>query len=681
MAEEKEKSKGISLRKRSKSKRLIISAPRAQVATPSVPTIKEKTDKAPEGTSQLRPKTSEKTSDLVKRRYSTRFTQLPKGIDGSTPAIPSLPTNFDQYNRPSSRDERDGSSRRGITLDTNVLRDPRLDAEKYVANVLVDASSGDIDTYRSNLRKLQSRASADLQQNVYQNRTQFIKISKEAEKLKGEMRMLRGLMSELRTNTSVMAAATDSTYESMTATARKHANRSSVANLEAMWNTQLQSLWKNVEGSQKYLPAIPGRHIVKQSGNWIELDAATWKPRRMMHLFLLNDHLLVASRKKKRVDPSANGASTKVQAVPSKLVAERCFPLQDIQLLDLAASSAAQSVGTTSRRDLSQVSDALSIRSGNESFTYRNDRDTSEKMSLLLAFRKTLEELRRALRSNPSAPAAKVVDSLNYFASRDPGLLNEPSLLDRLSDSRDQPALMIDVDGKQQNLRWVEGQMDELDMAIALQRVPEAVDLVERLRRLARNLKANNAMAQDLINFKVDERASRLADLVTSRLVDQHASKAGTMANVQALSRLGFEDRAREAFLDARSQILRKRSRQSPPTPELRTYIFHQSYITFTLLKNTLTTFTAAFPPQASSAAIAWAREHVEAFNRFLDHQLPERGTAERDECLEVARQHALVLKEVGVDFGGLVWEGGDEGSVTRSWDGGGEVGLGLQSS
>ena len=82
----------------------------------------------------------------------------------------------------------------------------------------------------------------DLKQSIYQNRTQFIKISKEAETLKSEMSNLKTLMGELTTaleqSTATAGTATDGPSR-----ARKNANRSSVANLEAMWNTQLQALW------------------------------------------------------------------------------------------------------------------------------------------------------------------------------------------------------------------------------------------------------------------------------------------------------------------------------------------------------------------------------------------------------------------------------------------------------
>jgi hypothetical protein len=135
--------------------------------------------------------TKPQTSDLVKRRYSTRFNALPTDFDAGAP-VPSLPLGGGRY----------GSSQQSLpskvqprgappVIDIQALRDPSLEAEQYVSQVLADATEHDIDDYQQSLKKIRNRTSVDLQQNVYQNRTQFIKISKEAEKLKDEMRALR----------------------------------------------------------------------------------------------------------------------------------------------------------------------------------------------------------------------------------------------------------------------------------------------------------------------------------------------------------------------------------------------------------------------------------------------------------------------------------------------------------
>jgi len=132
-------------------------------------------------------------------------------------------------------------------VDLKVLRDPNLRPDQYLASILVNASEQDIEEYQQALMKIRNRTSTDLQQNVYQNRTQFIKISKEAEKLKGEMRALRNLMSELKANTTALRTASSQGSEGPNVfsdgfpiTLSKKDRRSSVADRTAMWNSQLQ---------------------------------------------------------------------------------------------------------------------------------------------------------------------------------------------------------------------------------------------------------------------------------------------------------------------------------------------------------------------------------------------------------------------------------------------------------
>lgn len=325
------------------------------------------------------------------------------------------------------------------------------------------------------------------------------------------MRALRSLMSELtsslkQASISLSIPEARTTHEDDGTRARKQANRSSVANLEAMWNVQLQALWKNVEGSQKFLPAIPGRHVIHESGYWVELDAATWKARRPAHIFLLNDHLLIATKKKKRTDPNAPIDGDTVQKPSTKLVADRCWPLQDIDMIDIVSNGASHR---------SEMSNAISVRHGHESFTYRFDKSLSaDKANLLLAFRRAADELRKALRTDTDESGDKGREAIDYFAARDPAISKNPDLIQSMSATKDRPEILIEVDGKHQNLRWVEGQIDELDSEVALQRFEDAVRRVEKLRRLARGLKGNS-IAQEVILTKVDERAIKLASKST----------------------------------------------------------------------------------------------------------------------------------------------------------------------
>ncbi|RDW80648.1 putative EXO84 protein [Coleophoma crateriformis] len=670
-----EKSKGISLRTKRKG-RPTISAPK-QISGPiqqngDAPRSRGKASpNAP--TPRPPPQVGGKTSDLVKRRYSTRFNNIPSDFDATAPPIPSLPSLSNQYAPAASRGGRVPPPSRspGLSVDQQALRDPNLRPEQYIAKLLGDASEQDIDSYQEQLKRMRNRTSTDLQQNVYQNRTQFIKISKEAEKLKGEMRALRNLMSELKTNTTALRTASSqgpvvpSDFDTgLPSTLSKRDKRSSVADRTAMWNSQLQALWKTVEGSQKFLPALPGRHVVQNAGLWIELDNATWKSRRAMQIILLNDHLLVASRKKRKVEASS-GADPR--QAPSKLVADRCWPLLDIEMVDLAGTSESSS-------SRNKVADAIMIRGvGQESFTYRTEKpEDTEKASLMMNFRKAVEELRKGLRSEMES-SNKAKETINYFASRDPGLLKKTELLETLSDIKD---MLIEVDGKQQNLRWVESQVDELDIDIALQRFDTAVTHVEKLNSLARGLKSN-PVAQDFIIFKADERAMKLAGLVTRDLVESHNELKRTKRNVIWLARLGFEDRAREAYLEARSNIIHKRSRQCIFEGDLHQYIWEVSFVYFTIIRNTVSTFQTCFPTLQMSACVKWAKEQVDDFNVMLARQLSsrEQGDEVWTACITQAKEHAKMLSEVGLDFRNLI---GRQPPASEGQTVNGAVGLGL---
>ncbi|KAK4988340.1 exocyst complex component exo84 [Elasticomyces elasticus] len=670
-----EKSKGISLRKK-KSTRPKISAPK-QISTDSVPAVVAVQESGQQDNgSSIRPAVprvrpgmgGDNTTDLVKRRYSTRFAQLPLAQDGSVPPVPSMPALPKQYQSSSpSRDgaalERTETSR--LRVDINALRDSNLQPEQYVAKLLADATEQDIHDFQRELGNVKHHTSTDLQHNVYQNRTQFIKISKEAEKLKDEMRTLRSLMSEL---TSALGQATAAGGEASSSALadRKRRNRTSVANLEALWSTHLQALWKRVEGSQKYLPAIPGRHIVHESSRWVELNAATWKPRRRAHLILLNDHLLVASEKKRLDLANASPKNNRYSTIQpqTQLVAERCWPLQDVQLADISARSPTSLTHSARDGERSAIANAINIRVGSESWTFATTSasDSAEKAALLVTFRKAAEDLRKNIAAE-HGEREKAMDELAYLTGRDPGNLKKPiaKAADGAADGgvSDRNNLIIDVDGRQQSLRWVDGQIDGLDIDIGLQRFEESVSRTEKLRKLARSIKGNT-VAQDIIVGKIDERAAKLANLLTRQLVETSGQLTATQQNVGWMSRLGYEEVAREAYLEARKSILHKRTRQLPFTGSLPPFISALSYLTFTLLLHTFRTFSASFPAPASSAVVKWAKERLDEFNDVLGRQLSEvaRDGEVWEACVLEVKRHAEVLKEVGVDFRGLVGKG-----------------------
>jgi L-fucose mutarotase/ribose pyranase (RbsD/FucU family) len=481
-----------------------------------------------------------------------------------------------------------------------------------------------------------------------QNRAQFIKISKDTEQLKDEMQSLKTLMSDLTTTLGQQAASMDA--NSFDDGARKRANRSSLANLEVMWNNQLQILWKNIEGSQKFLAAIPGRHVISESGHWAALDSATWKSRGPIHVVLLNDHLLIAAKKRKRVETD----DPKTQRAHSKLIAVKCWPLEEIQLVDVANEGE-----TSSRqREHQQVAGAVTVRSDRESYTFCSDRGKpTDKTELLTAFRRAKDELRRTRQADNKDSGVKAKERADYLATRDPAISRSGGLLRTLSKTKDRSdMLIIDIDGTPRNLRWVEGQIDELDIEIALQKFEEAVTMLERLRKLAKSLKGNS-VAQEIITVKVDERANQLADTLTRNLSLNHTQMTTTQQTISHLNRLDFSARARQAYLAARTATIHARARQCVFEGDVIAHITNISYVYFTLMKNTIACYQECFPQSMMSACVVWAKAELDKFNDALSRALSgvEKGGEVWTQGLERARELAGDLAEVGVDFEGMV--------------------------
>jgi hypothetical protein len=147
--------------------------------------------------------------------------------------------------------------------------------------------------------------------------------------------------------------------------------------------------------------------------------------------------------------------------------------------------------------------------------------------------------------------------------------MKKADLLENLSEgvNNDQISTFVDIDGQQRNIRWVESQLDDLDIEIALQHFADAVEKVDRLKALAKNIRGNE-MAKVIVTFKVNERAAKLANVLIKHMVEHNNWFTSVRQHVSWVVQLGFEDRAREAYLGARGNLIKARSRFAHPAPQ-----------------------------------------------------------------------------------------------------------------
>lgn len=128
-----EKSKGFSLRQKKSSRRPPISAPQQIPGIPAhfqgIPLSVGKTERSEPG--RQRPKRGGHTSDLVKRRYSTRFTNAGDFDQSDAPPVPSLPGGSSKYEQEPSQT---GPLKR-IEVDLTALKDTSLQAERCIVDI------------------------------------------------------------------------------------------------------------------------------------------------------------------------------------------------------------------------------------------------------------------------------------------------------------------------------------------------------------------------------------------------------------------------------------------------------------------------------------------------------------------------------------------------------------------
>lgn len=210
----------------------------------------------------------------------------------------------------------------------------------------------------------------DLQRNVYRNYTEFVSISKEISNLDADVLSVKEYLNELKsiwesflaaTNSSdINKSNTESIFSGSTTSSRQRKKSDMMtSDVNAIYRAQIMALWENVEGSHRFIPQAENRHIVRECVNFYDINPKTLQPRQAVHLFLLNDCLLLARRR------------------ANKLVADYCWNIQDLTIVDV--------------KDSADLTNALRIVVYPETVIYRSER-IEDKLGLLNAYKRMIDD-------------------------------------------------------------------------------------------------------------------------------------------------------------------------------------------------------------------------------------------------------------------------------------------------
>ncbi|KIO06982.1 hypothetical protein M404DRAFT_998422 [Pisolithus tinctorius Marx 270] len=564
--------------------------------------------------------------DKIKKRMSLKYAEISSPTDVSVPAVPSIPIGL----RPGVARDPDE-----IVRDVaEVKEDPRLadqrlldkqnfDPDAYLKAKLANSTEAELKSLQSSLRSAKDDTAVELQKNVFKNYAEFVLISKEISVLENEMLELKESLQEWKSMPSLLHI-----EESASVADRRRAARSSVADLRILYASQMQTLHSQISGSAKFAPATPGRHIISEMDGVFELNAATYKVVNIVRFVVLDDAVLVARR---RGGGAAAASGMGGGEAAGKLVAERCWPLNEMLVLDT--------------KDTANMTNVFKIRHGKETHVYRTEA-SSDKKALLGQFRQVAEELAVRKRKEREGEHER---RKSLWAAEDRGsaLFNPeklpplPDWMAELARAANAPTAQ-DLSAKAKSdddARVLSELSDDLTVAIALRDWSRAVKLAESAR-------SHPSLAP-------------LISALTSALLDALARPRNTKSTcvelVGHLMRLGARSRARETFLAARSEAIRRYIRAIPFEGHIGLYVHDLAVVIFTALKHTADWFLAGFVEhEMTSSFIDWAKGQIEIFAELFRKQVYNSDADQQtvDEALKVAHtQSRKLLQEFGLDF------------------------------
>ncbi|PPQ79863.1 LOW QUALITY PROTEIN: hypothetical protein CVT25_002919 [Psilocybe cyanescens] len=597
--------------------------------------------------------------DKIKKRMSTRYADIssPTQLSG-VPAMPSfmglIPAGQNSA-IPGREGEEDLRDRTGARDDVKAASDDKkllsaddFDPAAYLKLKLENSTEAELKSLQSSLRNAVADTSSELQRNVFKNYAEFVLISKEISVLENEMLELKDLLSDYKSMPSTLHIPDPTSTSSYTLSTYK---RSSVADLRVLYFNQMQTLHASIEGASKFVPTTPGRHVVGEMENVLSLNAATYKATGKVKFVVLDDAVLVAKRRRRNAGGGDGGGSTVNEG---KLVAEKCWPLSEMLVLDT--------------RDSPSMTNVFKIRHGKETHVYRTE-TPSDKKNLLSQFRQVAEELSQKRRKEREGEHERR-KSLWQGAGGGGGCQLSPSdngnrlirMLQRNSPAPPVPDWMAELAKKggdipgiatdakekaERDARWVGEWSDDLTVAIALKEWSKAVDLVEQGQA--------KVAVTPLLSSKLPLLTNRLITSLLASLALHSNRKTSVVSLITLLNRLKAGAAARNTFLDMRSQVIHGLMRKIRFEGHIGTYIGELAVVYFTGIKHTADWYLASFKEnEVASTFITWTKHQLENYCEIFRKQVYSKDVDPKvvEDAIQLTHaQSKKLLQEYGLDF------------------------------
>ncbi|KXN90085.1 Exocyst complex component EXO84 [Leucoagaricus sp. SymC.cos] len=578
-----------------------------------------------------------RVDDKIKKRMSMRYADISAPI----PSVPPVPAITPASSVPSRELHRDGDSLREkpkapdgtiAPEDKKLLSSEDFDPDAFIKLKLANSTEAELKSLQSSLRVAKDDTASDLQRSVFKNYAEFVLISKEISVLENELLELKDLLSDYKSMPSVLHIPDPTSSSTGVLSTYK---RSSVADLRILYFNQMQTLHASIEGAAKFVPNTPGRHVVSEMEGVFGLNAATYKVVGKVKFVILDDAVLVARRRRRNAGTGGDGSTVN----EGKLVAERCWPLNDMLVLDT--------------KDSPNMTNVFKIRQGKETHVYRTE-TTTDKKSLLAQFRQVADELAAKKRKEREGEHER---RKSMWQGGDRSSVAPPMpewMADLARKGGDFLNLTEDDDAKakaERDARWVGEWSDDLTVAIALREWTKAVDLVEKGQARLSTIPALQTKLPSLTN-------QLTAALLLSLSVPSNKKTTCVML-ISLLTRLKAAAAARKTYLEMRTGVITGLMRRIRFEGDIGSYVGDLSVVWFTGIKHTADWYLSSFKDnESTSALVVWAQEQLKTFAEMFRKQVYTKDVEPdlvKEAIAIVQMQGNKLLREHGLDFNYLL--------------------------
>ncbi|QEU62620.1 Exo84 [Kluyveromyces lactis] len=560
-----------------------------------------------------------------------------------------------------------------------ILSNPDFKAKKFITEKLGDATAVDIDQFTSNLNDLSLEIQDEIKFNIDKSFKEILIVNKGLETATTELKVLRTKVQEMKDimNQFVTIAekklqaeqaaneTADLNRTSSSASLSNHSllpplkptpsatkkDRTSVYILERMWNEELMTLFKNVDGAHKYITSTPGRHILLESDNWIEINPATLKPLQKVRLFILNDVVLIAAPK-----PSKQ----------TELTVSRFSPLRDVTVEvqsehELSFNFSNKQHTLYRHRDpqvfskvidiIRQAKDALREISQAEEDTTRKIRNSY-----------TLLQQERTPNRDASTSPVKVHGRQRSYGgtgtpSRHRSDAQNDALLTNITRSIHVRMGSEETTEVTKRLKRLDDALEDLDLEIGRKNFDLAITKLNHIQSSLKSLYSSatfdESVMVELLSLKCSQRKTTLYTKLTNLLACETSDMTKLKSYMLNLIALNEPVDALEVFLQNRSNFINDLTLQIGIIDNVTSFITQVAIIRFQTLKKVTQQYLEVsknLKRDYTSLLVCWCSEEVDKHFQLMERELSNSSTLSV-QAIKITRKQIDELKPVGMDY------------------------------